>query len=583
MKKSNDIPNSIGKFFWFTLKPFQGWFWLAVVLVILSSSISQGSSYIFKLVVDAIEAGDSEKALLVGMSYPIIIFVVQMLYRASGVTVAVIQSRLIKRTNDLLAEKIIGHSKTYFADRFAGSLVSKVGNVVRGAEQMVAYIVWTYIEISVTLLVTGYFIFTTNHISGIIFVLLVILIFATNIPMIRGKRSISVATAEANSELSGKFADLFSNIDATRQYTQTGHEISRIKIATDKVQKLEFKNWLYTERMMIYNGIILFIAFLGIMYFLLQSWQVGNISSGEMVFVLALMSQITGMMIFMGQSFQGAAKAIGEMDEGIKEIIIPHEITDILNAKNLKVKKGEIILNDVTFSYEEEAVFKNLNLQIEPGQRVGLVGPSGAGKSTLVSLLLRQHDINSGAIKIDGQNIAKVTQDSLRQNIAVVPQEPLLFHRTIAENIKYGKPKATKTEMMAVAKKAQAHDFIEQLSEGYSTLVGERGVKLSSGQKQRVAIARAMLKEAPVLVLDEATSALDSESEVLIQKALEKLMEGKTVLAVAHRLSTLRMMDRILVIAEGKIVQDGTHDELAKQPGLYQKLWNHQAGGFLQE
>jgi len=236
----------------------------------------------------------------------------------------------------------------------------------------------------------------------------------------------------------------------------------------------------------------------------------------------------------------------------------------------------------VTFAYGESTVFENFSCVIPPGQRLGLVGPSGAGKSTFVSLLLRQQDITGGAIRIDGQNIAEVAQDSLRAAISIVPQEPALFHRTIRENIAYGKPDATDDEVIEVAKKAQAHDFITALPDGYNTLVGERGVKLSGGQKQRVAIARAMLKDAPILILDEATSALDSESEVEIQHALHALMSGKTVVAIAHRLSTLREMDRIIVLEKGVITEDGTHDTLKDFGGTYARLWSHQAGGFVE-
>jgi ABC-type multidrug transport system fused ATPase/permease subunit len=249
----------------------------------------------------------------------------------------------------------------------------------------------------------------------------------------------------------------------------------------------------------------------------------------------------------------------------------------------LVVEKGSITWKDVGFEFGENKVFDTFNLTITPGQRVGLVGHSGAGKTTFVSLLLRQHDVTSGRIEIDGQSIANVTQDSLRENIAVVPQEPLLFHRTIRENIAYGKSDATDEEVVTVAKKAKAHDFISQLENGYDTLVGERGIKLSGGQKQRIAIARAMIKDAPILVLDEATSALDSESEVAIQDALHKLMEGKTVIAIAHRLSTLREMDRIIVLENGKIIEDGSHESLKEAGGVYQRLWEHQAGGFLVE
>jgi ABC-type multidrug transport system fused ATPase/permease subunit len=282
-----------------------------------------------------------------------------------------------------------------------------------------------------------------------------------------------------------------------------------------------------------------------------------------------------------GKIFDSFSQAFGEMEEGLDDIFIDHEIVDISDAKELRISNATITLQNLTFAYDEQTIFDNLNLTIKPGERIGLVGPSGAGKSTLVSLLLRQHDLTSGAILIDDQNIAEVTQDSLRSNIALVPQEPMLFHRTIAENIKYGKPDAAYDEMVEAAECAQARVFIEALPQQYDTLVGERGVKLSGGQKQRVAIARAMLKEAPILVLDEATSALDSESEVAIQKALESLMEGKTVIAVAHRLSTLRKMDRILVIDKGEIVEDGTHDTLANAGGLYATLWAHQAGGFI--
>lgn len=287
------------------------------------------------------------------------------------------------------------------------------------------------------------------------------------------------------------------------------------------------------------------------------------------------------MFITVGQALNRFIRDYGNIEEGLSEILIPHDITDAPGATPLTVTSGQIDFADVTFNHEAVGVFNNFNLSINPGQRVGLVGPSGAGKSTLVSILLRQHDIDSGVISIDDQNISLVTQDSLRQAIAVVPQEPALFHRTIRENIAYGKPDATEEGIIAVAKKAEVHDFVSLLPEGYDTLVGERGVKLSGGQKQRIAIARAMLKNAPILVLDEATSALDSESEVAIQKALHVLMEGKTVIAIAHRLSTLREMDRIIVLENGTITEDGTHDTLKSDGGTYDRLWGHQAGGFV--
>jgi ABC-type multidrug transport system fused ATPase/permease subunit len=312
-------------------------------------------------------------------------------------------------------------------------------------------------------------------------------------------------------------------------------------------------------------------------------WDKGIFTIGELIMVTALMISIQSTLVYIGMNMNGFIRRYGEVEEGLVDIVLPHEIVDTKEAKKINVTTGEIVFSHVNFNYEDNNVFSNFNLAIDSGERVGLVGTSGAGKTTLVSLLLRQHELNSGSITIDGQDISLVTQDSVRENIAVVPQEPLLFHRSIRDNIAYGKSNAIKGEIISVAKKAQADEFIKVLPSGYDTFVGERGVKLSGGQKQRVALARAMLKNAPILVLDEATSALDSESEVAIQKALHELMKGKTVIAIAHRLSTLREMDRIIVIDLGKIVESGTHDELVKTGGLYERLWKHQAGGFLGE
>ncbi|USN97839.1 MAG: ATP-binding cassette domain-containing protein [Candidatus Nomurabacteria bacterium] len=278
------------------------------------------------------------------------------------------------------------------------------------------------------------------------------------------------------------------------------------------------------------------------------------------------------------------------------------EIKDPQYPVKLKIEKGQIEFNDASFKYtnaseelkededkpnknikDEQHLFKNLSLTIKPGEKIGLVGPSGGGKSTLLKLILRFYDIDSGAVKIDGINVKDVIQSKLRQQIAYVPQDPALFHRSIAENIGYSKPNAKLKEVKAAAKQAYVDEFIESLPDGYDTLVGERGVKLSGGQRQRVAIARAILKDAPILLLDEATSALDSESESYIQKSLEKLMKDRTTVVVAHRLSTIRKMDRIIVVDKGRVVDSGPHDQLLKSSPLYKKLWSHQSGGLLQD
>jgi ATP-binding cassette, subfamily B, bacterial len=271
-----------------------------------------------------------------------------------------------------------------------------------------------------------------------------------------------------------------------------------------------------------------------------------------------------------------------------------HDMTEILlskptvidhSSRDLTATQGHIHFNDVSFAHNdgEDALFKNFTLRVQAGERIGLVGQSGSGKTTLTKLLLRFSDVDSGTITIDDQNISEITQQSLRKSIAYVPQEPMLFHRSLFENIAYGNPKATKEQVHEAAKKAHALEFIDKLPAGFDTLVGERGVKLSGGQRQRIAIARAILKDAPILVLDEATSALDSESEQLIQKSLDELMKNRTSIVIAHRLSTIQKMDRIIVLGSGAVLEDGSHKELLKQKGMYAKLWAHQSGGFIEE
>jgi ATP-binding cassette subfamily B protein len=280
-------------------------------------------------------------------------------------------------------------------------------------------------------------------------------------------------------------------------------------------------------------------------------------------------------------------RAFGDANDMVKILAIEPEVQDPLKPTKSRIKAGQIDFNSVQFRHdgasENDTLFRDLDLHIRAGEKVGLVGHSGSGKTTLTRLLLRFSDIDEGEIVIDGQNIASITQDDLRRSISYVPQEPLLFHRTIRENIAYGQPDATDEEIAEAARKAHAEDFIEKLPHKYGTLVGERGVKLSGGQRQRIAIARAILKDAPILVLDEATSALDSESERLIQKALTELMKNRTAIVIAHRLSTVQKMDRIIVLDEGDIIEQGSHAELVEAKGTYAQLWAHQSGGFIED
>lgn len=578
-----DIPNTPAKFWWFVTRPYIGWALGATVLAGLASAMGQSMALFFKWIVDAVEAGDKDAALFYALLYPVAALIVQTIYRLSGFVGMHWVTRSRKLSYDSLAAYTLGHSQGYYANRFAGSILSKTNNIVSAIQDFTTSFLWTHLNAFIAFFVAFVFILSIDGTSGIIFVALIVTLIFFNLKMSPRKRMYSSAGAAAATKLRGSIVDAFTNASAVRQYAAIPKELDRIKGLSSAQLEAQKKNWLWSEKTMLANSAILFLFAMGMFYQLIERWRLDTISTGDFIFILALIAQITGTLIFIGRAIDDTARAVGEASEGLDDMIVPYEILDREESQDLVFNGGRIIWKDIVFEYGNNAVFDKFNLTIESGQRIGLVGPSGAGKTTFVSLLLREIETTSGEVLIDDQNIATVTQGSLRNAIAVVPQEPLLFHRSIKENIAYGKNDATDEEVVSAAKKAQAHEFIMMLEEGYDTLVGERGVKLSGGQKQRVAIARAILKDAPILILDEATSALDSESEVAVQKALHELMEGKTVIAVAHRLSTLKEMDRIIVLDHGQVTEDGSHDDLANAGGMYQRLWDHQAGGFLQE
>jgi ATP-binding cassette subfamily B protein len=477
---------------------------------------------------------------------------------------------------------LIGHSYNFFITSFAGSLTHKISKYSRAFEILTDSILTQFLP--TFLFVSGAIVvlYTRNAWLGIALLGWSIVFVAFQFYVSRLRQPARVARAEADTKITAALADSISNQATVQLFAGERYEKKLFAKVVEVWQKATIKLWLTDN--IIWAGIGLFMIAIqaGLLYGGVILWQRGLFTVGDFVLVQAYLLTTFDRLVSINRDLRRFYTALADAGEMIDILNLPYEIKDKRGAKPLKVKKGEIWFDDVEFYFNDGTpVLHQYNLTIAGGEKIALVGPSGAGKTTVTKLLLRLYEVKKGELKIDGQNIAKVTQESLRQAISFVPQEPILFHRTLMENIRYGRRDATDKEVIDAAKKAHCHEFISRQPEGYDTFVGERGIKLSGGERQRVAIARAILKNAPILVLDEATSSLDSESEMLIQDALETLMRGKTVVVIAHRLSTIMKMDRIVVMQGGSIVAEGTHLELVNQPGLYRKLWSIQAGGFL--
>ncbi|MCE9679440.1 ABC transporter ATP-binding protein/permease [Shewanella sp. AS1] len=400
-------------------------------------------------------------------------------------------------------------------------------------------------------------------------------------------KKVSTEQADARSSMTGRIVDSYTNISTVKLFSHTQKEAEYAKESMTSFLDTVYRQMRLVTGINVSVQVINYLLAFTIAAVAIWLWRDNAITIGAIAVAISLSLRLNGMSQWIMWEISALFENIGTVADGMNTLAKPTTINDKPNATELEVRQGKIDFNHVSFHYgEQSGVITDLDLNIKPGEKVGLVGRSGAGKSTLVNLLMRFHDVEKGAISIDGQDIREVTQDSLRSNIGMVTQDTSLLHRSIRDNIRYGRPDATDEELEQAIKQAQAFNFIKGLSDpngnhGLDAQVGERGVKLSGGQRQRIAIARVLLKNAPILLLDEATSALDSEIEAAIQESLYQLMAGKTVIAIAHRLSTIAAMDRLIVLDQGKIVEQGTHQELIQQGGIYAQLWAHQTGGFL--
>ncbi|MBU1203019.1 ABC transporter ATP-binding protein/permease [Patescibacteria group bacterium] len=475
------------------------------------------------------------------------------------------------------------HSISFFNNSFVGSLVKKVNRFSRAFEVITDLIFWDFLPILVNISLIIIVLGKRNIWLGLGILTWTIIYMLINYYFSLYKLKYDVERASLNSKVTGVLADTISNHLNVRLFSAYSRERKRFKDVNSEYQKMHQFTWNLANYFEAFQTLLMTALEIGVMYYAISLWQKNIISIGDFVLIQTYLISIIMRLWNFGRIIRKYYEAMAEAEEMTEILETPHEIQDIKSAKTLKVSGGQIQFQEVDFSYHKtREIISDFNLDIKPKEKIALIGPSGSGKSTLVNLLLRNYDIDRGGILIDKQKIIGVTQESLWQNIALVNQDPVLFHRTLKENIRYGKPNASDKEIKKAAKLAHANVFIDNFTEKYETYVGERGVKLSGGERQRVAIARAILKNAPILVLDEATSSLDSESEEMIQDALANLMKDKTVMVIAHRLSTIMKMDRIVVLDKGKIVEQGTHQELInKKGGLYKKLWEKQVGGFI--
>jgi ATP-binding cassette subfamily B protein len=494
------------------------------------------------------------------------------------------ESRTMKDLTDYCFKYLQNHSHRFFTENFSGSLVKRVNRFASAFEVIADQATFDMGQTALRIVCIVAILFWRNRTIGWVFLVWTVIFVTFNIFFAMWKMPFDLARAEMDTKVTARLSDTITNATNLKLFAGIDREVDQFKDITDTHQRARYKSWdlsWYSEGI---QGLSIRALEIIVLVMAVRYWLRGMLTIGDFILLRSYLSNLTENVRQVGQNIRRIYESIADANEMTEILLTSHEVTDDEHAAVLTVPKGAVEFRDVHFSYVESAhlTLQNFTLKIKHGERVGIVGPSGGGKSTILKLLVRLHDINDGAILIDNQDIALVTQSSLHQNIAYVPQDPILFHRTLMENIRYARADASDGEVVKAAKFAHCHEFISDFPAGYMTLVGERGVKLSGGERQRVAIARAILMNAPILVLDEATSSLDSESENFIQDSLSKLFVGRTVIAVAHRLSTIRKMDRIVVVKDGAIAEEGSHDLLLKiEDGLYRRLWDLQSMDLL--
>ena len=590
MATTNKTPKTL-RYFWKHAKVYK--LLLSLLLITVPIGVIVGDILVpiyYKEIIDAItnfSATDDRLALwdtllpkmLFISSLWGIVFIAWRVFEFAITKFEVITMRELERS---VYKKLQNHSFNFFANCFTGSLVTKANRFVRAFETISDNFLFNCYSNFIRVFAAIAVLFVFVPIMAWILLAWTIVFLVASYIFTKWKLKYDIKNAAADSAVTAELADGMTNIVTTKSFARKGMELQRFWDISQKRFKTRYFAWNLNNYSRAMQAVLMFSLQIGFIFISIRLWINGTISIGTIIMIQLYLSSIMNNLWDIGHVLRVTYQAFADAAEMTEILYKPLGVKDPKKPEATKIIRGKIEFQKVNFDYEKgKPIFQNFNLKIKPGEKVGIVGSSGSGKTTITKLLLRFFDIHSGKITIDNQDISKITQEDLRSNIAFVPQDPILFHRTLLENIQYGNLEANEKAVIATAKMANAHDFIQKCPAKYKTLVGERGIKLSGGERQRISIARAMLKNAPVLILDEATSSLDSNSEVLIQSALEKLMKNRTTIVISHRLSTIQKMDRIIVLEQGEIVEEGTHKELLKKAGAYEKLWSHQAGGFV--
>ena len=580
------LPTTLPRFLWHFAKRFKRTIAVFLFVALWWATNVSLNSYILKVIIDAVASATPETLVsatwLPATCYVLLGLAIGVVFRLYDLAVLQMFPQIKSDMAQGMFEYVEQHSYKYFQQNFAGSLTNKINDMAKNATKLISTLIDIFIARTCAFVIGMGMMYLVHPYFAFVIITWAILFLSISWILSKKSQHFSEVFSESRSVIVGKIVDSISNILNVKLFARERYESTLLRQQLDDtVTKDKNLQW-YLFKVKVFQTVAIVLLLAITITLLLWARAHELVTIGDFALILTITVALIDELFFVAKELVEFSEDVGVCTQALSIISPPHDIVDAPDAVPLHVTRGEIIFDKVHFQYRKgQNVFTDKSITIAPGQKVGLVGFSGGGKSTFVNLILRFFDIDSGQILIDGQDIKKVLQESLRSQIAMIPQDPVLFHRSLMENIRYGRLEASDDEVVACSERAHCHEFIVKLKEGYNSLVGERGVKLSGGQRQRIAIARAMLKNSRLLILDEATSSLDSVTEEYIQQSLATLMQGRTTIVVAHRLSTLYHMDRILVFHEGRIIEDGAHNELIELNDHYTKLWSMQARGFL--